>query len=172
MAQWYYSKNGTQLGPVEEAVLRAKIASGEISAADLVWREGMSDWLTCGKVAELASHLGQAAVAPVGPGPGGAAGSPYAPSSFPGGVGVPPVSGLAVASLVCGIVGLVTCMFLVGIPAVVCGHMALNRISTPGIQLGGRGMAIAGLVMGYISIALGIGALLLFALGAFANAVH
>ncbi len=51
--QWYYSKNGTQLGPVEESELRAKLGSGEISAADLVWRDGMSDWLAAARVAEL-----------------------------------------------------------------------------------------------------------------------
>lgn len=51
---WYYSKNGTQLGPVEEGELRAKIASGEVSTSDLVWRDGMTDWLPSAKVAELA----------------------------------------------------------------------------------------------------------------------
>src|SRR6478752_9603334 len=51
--QWYYSKNGTQLGPVEEDELRAKLAAGEISQVDLVWKDGMSDWQPVAKVAEL-----------------------------------------------------------------------------------------------------------------------
>ena len=53
--QWYYSKNGTQLGPVEVEELRAKIASGEVTASDLVWREGMTDWLPSAKATELAA---------------------------------------------------------------------------------------------------------------------
>jgi len=55
--QWYYSKNCTQLGPVEENELLAKLASREISASDLVWREGMTDWRPVAKVEELASVL-------------------------------------------------------------------------------------------------------------------
>lgn len=51
--QWYYSKGGTQLGPVEEGELRAKLASGEIFQTDLVWRDGMPDWLPAAKVPEL-----------------------------------------------------------------------------------------------------------------------
>jgi hypothetical protein len=60
----------------------------------------------------------------------------------------PKTSGLAIASLVCGIVSLLCGLFL-GIPAVICGHMALKRIKA-GRSSGGNGMAIAGLVMGYI----------------------
>lgn len=56
-------------------------------------------------------------------------------------------SGLAIASLICGIVG---CVPGAGIAAVVMGHMALGRIKTSG--QGGRGMALAGLILGYLSI--------------------
>lgn len=51
--QWHYAKNGVQLGPVEEAELRAKLDSGELSASDLVWSEGMAEWQPAGKVREL-----------------------------------------------------------------------------------------------------------------------
>ena len=73
--QWYYSKNGTQLGPVEEGVLRAKLASGEVSATDLVWRDGMTDWLAAARVPEL----NVVAPSPVAPPLGGVTQSPYAP---------------------------------------------------------------------------------------------
>ena len=73
--QWYYSKNGTQLGPVEESELRAKLGSGEIAAADLVWRDGMSDWLAAAKVAEL----NVAVSPPTAPPLGGVTQSPYSP---------------------------------------------------------------------------------------------
>jgi hypothetical protein len=47
---WYYSKNGQQLGPISEQELSSKSSSGEISARDLVWKEGMSDWKPLGEV--------------------------------------------------------------------------------------------------------------------------
>ena len=50
---WYYSKNGTQLGPVSAEELQGKAGSGEIFATDLVWKEGMADWQPFGQVAEL-----------------------------------------------------------------------------------------------------------------------
>ena len=56
-------------------------------------------------------------------------------------------NGLAIASLICGIVG---CIPGAGIAAIVMGHMALGRIKTSG--QGGRGMAIIGLILGYLSI--------------------
>ncbi len=173
--QWYYSKSSTQLGPVDESELRAKLASGEVSTADLVWREGMTDWLPAARVAELSlqSPL-PAATSPTPPASGGVVNSPYSPPAYAGGAmsASPPTSGLAIASLICGIMGLVTCLFLPGIPAVICGHMALSQMAVPGATIGGRGMAIAGLVMGYISVAVGLGGIILFAIGVFANALH
>lgn len=50
---WYYAKNGTQHGPVAEDELRAKLTTGEISQIDMVWREGMTDWLPVAKIPEL-----------------------------------------------------------------------------------------------------------------------
>ena len=50
---WYYSKNGTQLGPVTEEELKAKASSGEVLATDLIWKEGMADWKPYGQVPEF-----------------------------------------------------------------------------------------------------------------------
>ncbi len=61
-------------------------------------------------------------------------------------------SGLAVASLVCSIGSFLFIPFGF-IPAIICGHMATKRIRRePG--LGGRGLAKAGLIIGYISMSL------------------
>ena len=59
---------------------------------------------------------------------------------------------LAVVSLVCGILCL--CTGLTAIPAVICGHMALGQIKRSGGVMRGHGMAVAGLVLGYLEIAL------------------
>jgi Domain of unknown function (DUF4190)/Domain of unknown function (DUF1707) len=62
-------------------------------------------------------------------------------------------NGMAIASLVCG-VGQLVVGFPAGIAAVILGHMARNRIRQTGER--GDGMALAGLVLGYIGIVLGI----------------
>jgi hypothetical protein len=56
---------------------------------------------------------------------------------------------LAITSLICGIAQL---MFgpLATIPAVVCGHMARGQIRRTGEQ--GAGMALAGLILGWIGV--------------------
>jgi hypothetical protein len=71
---------------------------------------------------------------------------PQAPAAPAGGG----TNGLAIASLILGILSMVCLGLLAGIPAVICGHMALGRIKASG--QGGRGLAIVGLVLGYISI--------------------
>ena len=68
----------------------------------------------------------------------------------------PKSSGLAVASLVLGILSLVACSLFTGIPAIICGHMGKSRIKRSGGWLTGDGLALAGLIMGYISVAFGL----------------
>jgi hypothetical protein len=62
----------------------------------------------------------------------------------------PPASALAVWSLVLGIVGLVFLGLLAGIPAIICGHMARSRIKASPAEVSGAGLALAGLIMGYL----------------------
>ncbi|MGL4399405.1 MAG: CD225/dispanin family protein [Luteolibacter sp.] len=80
--QWYYSKNGVQLGPISDGEIRGKIASGEILMTDLIWREGMRDWLPAAQVSEF-SLLSAAATPPAEVPPlfGGSPVSPYSPPS-------------------------------------------------------------------------------------------
>ena len=180
MAEWYYGKEAQQFGPIDEATLRARIAAGEVSGSDLVWTEGMVEWIPLSKVSQFSGPASQAGSSEspekyVTDDPA----SPYAPpavnpvaSVVGGGVQLaPPTSGLAIASMVCGILSLFFCFcggMLLGIPAVICGHMALKQTGSerPGMppRMGGRGMAIAGLIMGYIGI-------LLIIVGIIANVV-
>jgi prepilin-type processing-associated H-X9-DG protein len=59
------------------------------------------------------------------------------------------LSSLAIISLVLGIVGLAFCGPFLGIPAIVIGIIALNRIGSKGQE--GKGMAIAGITTGAVS---------------------
>lgn len=63
-------------------------------------------------------------------------------------------AGLAIASLVLGIAGFVLIGPLGAIPAVICGHIAKSRIKKSQGALGGDGMALAGLILGYVNMGL------------------
>ena len=67
-----------------------------------------------------------------------------------------PNSQLAIASLVSGILGWTLVPFIGTLVAIITGHMARREIRRSNGQLGGDGMAIAGLVLGWISAALWI----------------
>jgi hypothetical protein len=80
---------------------------------------------------------------------------PVPPQAYP----APPylaqrTNGLAVASLVLGIVSFFCLGFLFPVPllAIVFGHLALDRIARSGGAEKGRGLAIAGLVLGWVFI--------------------
>ena len=91
------------------------------------------------------------------------AGHPAGPGPYPPGQGAyPPViqtstNGFAVASLVLGIVWM---YWLGSILALVFGYVAKGQIDNSGGTQSGRGMAIAGIVLGWV----GIGVLVLIVL--------
>ncbi len=58
-------------------------------------------------------------------------------------------SALAIWSLVLGILGLLCFSFLTGIPAIICGHIGRTKIRQSNGTLGGDGLALAGLILGY-----------------------
>jgi hypothetical protein len=68
---------------------------------------------------------------------------------------------LAVWSLVLSLVGLLCTCGLTAIPAVICGHVAISKIGNPP-RKSGKGMAIAGLVIGYIGVLLFLFSLVYF----------
>lgn len=67
--------------------------------------------------------------------------------------GEPQTDGKATGSLVLGILSLLCFSFLAGIPAIILGHISRKNIRQSMGRLKGDGMALAGLIMGYISIA-------------------
>ncbi|MBI3880075.1 MAG: DUF4190 domain-containing protein [Verrucomicrobia bacterium] len=74
------------------------------------------------------------------------------PPSLPPHTAAPTKSNLAVWSLVLGILSLVCFSILAGIPAIICGFMARSRIRASGGTLTGDGLALAGLILGFLSI--------------------
>jgi hypothetical protein len=91
--------------------------------------------------------------------------SPYGPAPYHGGYGTPysgwappaRTNGMAIASMVCGILWL---YWLGSILALVFGYVAKSQIDRSHGTQSGRGMAIAGIVLGWV----GVGFLVLFIL--------
>lgn len=76
---------------------------------------------------------------------------PLAPTAASGAVVPEKTSGLAIASLIFGLLFL---FFPLSIVAIVFGHISLSQIKKSAGRLGGKGLAIAGLVLGYLGIAM------------------
>jgi Domain of unknown function (DUF4190) len=83
---------------------------------------------------------------------------PATPSYSYGSSSTSKTNGFAIASLACSIGGFFVCGigFILG---VVFGYIAKNQIDQSGGTQQGRGMAIAGIIVGWIGIALGVIAL-------------
>lgn len=167
--QIHIGRNGQPLGIFNEEQVRDGIARGSFLGTDLAWQEGMDDW----------KPLSSFPIFMVPPA------LPQSPSSTPIAMpGATPVastsSGLATASMICGIAsipGLLCCVALpFSLAAIICGHLALAEIAKKPQLENSRGMAKAGLIMGYIVIVLTI-ALMVFQVGmfgvsAFMDAAH
>ena len=51
--QWFVHQGGTQLGPFSFAELKARAASGAVTAEDSVWSESLAEWTAAGMVPGL-----------------------------------------------------------------------------------------------------------------------
>lgn len=122
-------------------VLKAAFTEGRLSQEEFDIRSARV--MTARTYADLAAIVADLPVGPAGPV------MPYQ-AYFPVAAPVPPTSGLAIGSLICGIAEIFT-MGLAAIPAVILGHLARAQIRQTGER--GDGMAIAGLVLGYMAIA-------------------
>ena len=91
-----------------------------------------------------------------------------APYVAPVSTGPGATSGKAIGSLVCGLLFL---FFPASIVAIILGHLSLVEIKKSGGRLEGRGLAIAGLVLGYAGIVF-IPFILIIAAIAIPNVLH
>ncbi|HEX5690804.1 MAG TPA: DUF4190 domain-containing protein [Roseiflexaceae bacterium] len=81
---------------------------------------------------------------------------PYTPPAYSQQVTMPtsaPNSTAAVISLVFGILSWVGLVIIGAVVAIIAGHMARREIANSGGRIGGNGMATAGLILGYVHLA-------------------
>lgn len=91
-----------------------------------------------------------AAYPPQAPPPG----TPYAPGPYP--VMAQTTNGKATASLVLGIVGLFVCPIICSVLAIILGSTAKNEIAASGGWQTGESNAKAGIILGWIGLAIGV----------------
>lgn len=73
-------------------------------------------------------------------------------------------SGLAITSLISGILGWTLVPFIGSVVAIVTGHLARGEVRRAPDRVEGDGMALAGLILGYSMLALSlVGLVVLFA---------
>jgi hypothetical protein len=121
-------------------VLKAAFTEGRLTKSEFDERSGRV--LSARTYTDL---NGLVADLPVGPG-APMMPMPYLPGYYPP-APVPRTNGFAIGALVCGIVP-----FFGGIPAVIFGHVARGQIRRTGER--GDGMAVSGLVLGYLWLSL------------------
>ncbi|MBC8003273.1 MAG: CD225/dispanin family protein [Opitutaceae bacterium] len=103
---------------MSDSEIRCKLASGEILASDLVWREGMGDWKPAATVSDLAmASAVRSATSEVPPAPGS---SPVSPYSTPSTISPPIPPGREIPNYLWqSIVVTLFCCLPFGIPAIV-----------------------------------------------------
>jgi hypothetical protein len=149
---YYVSRNGVQQGPHSIEQINSLLAAGQLGGTDLAWQEGMAQWEPLSRI----PGVGAAGSPPPMPGAYSPPMSNVAPQM---GIaqGPPRTSGMAIASMVLGILCIIlffTHVFalIMGLLAVIFGHVSRGTIRRSRGNIGGGGMALAGLVTGYIGI--------------------
>jgi hypothetical protein len=147
--QIYIARDGKQLGPFPLEEINRQLAAGTLSLSDQAWYEGAAGWAALSTVPGV-SAAGSPGAAPISPATVPAS---VAPAGL---IPVRKTEQLAVLSLIFSILGLFgfCCGFfmMAGVAGIVCGHIALSKIKKdPNLE--GHGLAMAGVVIGYLAVA-------------------
>jgi hypothetical protein len=126
-----------EYGPVSADKVRQWIAQGRANARTQMQAVGSAGWKPLSEFPEFADALRPVASTGARPSPAEKAQPAAAP---------PKASGLAIASLVLGCLGLLTCG-ITSLVGLVLGIIALTRINKSQGRLGGKGVAMAGTIV-------------------------
>lgn len=127
----YIQRDGTELGPYSSDDVRTLLNDGLVLPSDLARIDGTGQWTVLESIPGITTVNSSPSQPP--------------PVTFPR------TSKLAVWSLVLGLLGIVT-LGILSIPSIFCGHLAHARIRKSAGTLTGRGLAIAGFVLGYVGL--------------------
>ena len=155
--QIHIARDGKQLGPFSLEEINRQLAAGTLNLSDNAWYEGASGWAPLSSVPGVTGGTpsSSASVPPAATPSAAAAPAPASGPVVPTTVVVAaPTEPLAIWSLILSLVGLLGFCCggpVLGIAGVICGHLGLSKINA-NPQLQGRGLALAGLIIGYFSI--------------------
>jgi len=135
--------DGKQYGPVTLEQLRNWVAESRLGPQSRVLDPESGEWKNASEIPEISALLVEVL---------GAAAVPSATPGQPPGFPAPRFQGMAITSFVLGILSVLCLGLLTGLPAIITGHIAHNRAKRNPAVFGGAGFAIAGFVMGYVSV--------------------
>jgi prepilin-type processing-associated H-X9-DG protein len=127
--------DGKEYGSVTADQLRQWIADGRANAQTRMRIEGATEWKSLAEFPEFQAALDGAAPPSLPPA------APVAASAAP-----PKMSGMAITSLVLGILGIVTCG-ITALAGLILGIVAMVKVKNSGGKLGGGGLALAGTIV-------------------------
>jgi hypothetical protein len=116
--------------------IRSWITDGRLNAQSLMREESDTEFRPLSAFPEFADAFATKAAAPIAPPP-----LPAAVSAAPA-----KTSGMAIASLVLGILGMFTCG-ITALIGLIFGIIAMVKVKTSGGKLGGSGIALAGVIV-------------------------
>lgn len=144
-----------EYGPINADQLRQWIAEGRVNNATRILAEGETVWKTVGELPEFAPIVAPAASAPpTGIFPQGA------PIVMPGHV-PQRTNQMALWSMITGIFSVLCCCYVIGPLPIVLGVVAQSQLKNNPRE-SGHGFAITGIVLGIISVLLGITGTLIY----------
>ena len=139
--QIFIARDGQQTGPFSLEQVQQMLTAGGASGEDLAWYEGAPEWMPLSQVPGVTGNA-----PPPTPKLQPIQGTPRPTETR--------TSGAAVASMILGILGFIILPIVGAIAAIITGHIGLGTIKKGAGTVKGRGMAIAGLIMGYLQIVL------------------
>jgi hypothetical protein len=150
--EWHYTHNGQQAAaPVNSAQLKQLAVSGQLQPTDLVWQDGMTDWVPASSVKGLfasSKSLGDSAVTP----PAGDKATPARKRTKPGQefdwANLHPALVLALTVVTLGIFGLV---YVIQVCRGYSAKTTQRRTDTSGRKLGRIRHPLTVLLLSYLT---------------------
>ncbi|MDP9097656.1 MAG: DUF4190 domain-containing protein [Verrucomicrobiota bacterium] len=167
--QIHVARDGKQLGVFSLEEIKRQLADGTLNLSDQAWYEGAPGWAALSTVPGVSAVSGPGSAPQISPAPGAAAPMALPPKKTePLAIMSLVFSGIAICGFCCGL------FIVAAIAGVVCGHLALAKIKA-NPELEGHGLAMSGIIVGYVAIGLVLIRVLFFgglaALGAFSHAL-
>jgi len=144
--EWYYADEFDQQHLISDDRLPALVAAGTIRPGTLLWNESLTNWVPA---IQLRPDLFGTSVVPPVLTADQRRDIAYGGPGYP--APVPPTDPMAISALVLGLISLF-CFPLLGIGAIICGHIARKRASESPVPTSAGGLALAGLICGYLSL--------------------